>query len=152
MKRAFLFSFLLSLGAATAMADTPQPCSIATGRHDGKMEFSWQRGDCDPKSHCHEGDSDMSWSRWTGVTPADLQREGATIDARMKGEAGEMRCVGTVHDSEMRGTFSFTPDMEFLHRMEAQACRRRPGGIVSRASTRARPQRRHRPEADRRDR
>ena len=119
MKRAFLFSFLLSLGAATAMADTPQTCSIATGRHDGKMEFSWQRGDCDPKSHCHEGDSDMSWSRWTGVTPADLQREGATIDARMKGEAGEMRCVGTVHDSEMRGTYSFTPDMEFLHRMEA---------------------------------
>ncbi len=119
MKQAFLFSLLLSLGAATAMADTPQTCTIAAGRHDGKMEFSWQRGDCKPDVHCHEGDSDMSWSRWTGVTPADLQREGASIDARMKGEAGEMRCVGAVHNSEMHGAYTFTPDMEFTHRMEA---------------------------------
>jgi hypothetical protein len=119
MKQTFVLSLLLSLGAATAMADTPQTCSITAGRHDGKMEFSWQRGDCEPKGHCHEGDSDMSWSRWTGVTPADLQREGASIDARLKGEAGEMRCVGAVHASEMHGTYSFTPDPEFLHRMEA---------------------------------
>jgi hypothetical protein len=119
MKRAFLFSFLLSLGVATAMADTPQTCTIAAGRSDGKMQFSWQRGECEPKAHCNEGDNGMLWSRWTGVTAADLQREGASIDARMKGEAGEMRCAGAVHNSEMHGTYSFTPDMEFTHRMEA---------------------------------
>ncbi len=118
MRRIFLFSLLASLGATAAMADTSQTCSIAAGRADGKMQFSWQRGDCEPKSHCNEGDSDMSWSRWTGVTPADLQREGASIDARLKAEAGEMRCVGTVHDSEMHGTYSFTPDAEFPRRME----------------------------------
>jgi hypothetical protein len=119
MKHILALSLLVSLSAATAIADTPQTCSIASGRTDGKMQFSWQRGDCEPKSHCNEGDSDMPWSRWTGVAPADLQREGATIDARLKAEAGEMRCVGTVHESEMHGTYSFTPDSEFPRRMEA---------------------------------
>jgi hypothetical protein len=119
MKRTFLFTLLLSLGAATAMADTPQTCSITAGRRDGKMELSWQRDDCTPEVHCHEGDSDMSWSRWTGVTPGDLQREGASIDARLKSDAGEMRCVGTVHDSEIHGTYSFTPNEEFTRQMQA---------------------------------
>jgi len=119
MKRIFVLSLLVSLGVAAAMADTPQTCSIAAGRADGKMQFSWQRGDCKSTGHCNEGDSGMPWSRWTGVTPADLQREGAAIDARMAAEAGEMRCVGTVHDSEMRGTYSFTPNEEFTRRMEA---------------------------------
>jgi hypothetical protein len=119
MKQTLALSLLLSLGAATAMADTPQTCTISTGRLDNKMEFSWQRGDCNPENHCHEGDSDMSWSRWTGVTPSDLGREGATIDARLKGDAGEMRCLGTVHASEVHGSYSFTPNPDFPRRMEA---------------------------------
>jgi hypothetical protein len=118
MRRVLALSLLISLAATAAMADTPQTCSIAAGRDDGRMQFSWQRGDCEPKSHCNEGDNGMSWNRWTGVTPADLQREGASIDARMKGEAGEMRCVGTVQESEVHGTYTFTSDPEFLHRME----------------------------------
>ncbi len=119
MKRTFLLSLLISLGAAAAMADTSQSCWITSGRDDGKLSFSWQRGDCKSGDNCHEGDSRMPWSRWTGVTPADLQREGAAIDARLKAEAGEMRCAGAVHESEMHGTYSFTPNAEFTHRMEA---------------------------------
>jgi len=61
----------------------------------------------------------MLWSKWSGVAPTDLQREGATVDARMKAEAGEMRCIGTVHESAVRGKYSFTPDTEFAKRMEA---------------------------------
>ncbi len=61
----------------------------------------------------------MLWSKWTGVTPQDLEHEGASVDARMKAEAGEMRCVGTVHEAAMRGTYSFTPDEGFVKRMEA---------------------------------
>jgi hypothetical protein len=119
MKPTFVLSLLLSLGTATAIADTPQTCSIAPGYSDGKMRFRWQHADCEPKSHCNEGDSDMSWSRWTGITPADLQREGANMDARLKGEAGEIRCVGTVHDSEIHGAYAFTPNEQFPSRMEA---------------------------------
>lgn len=118
MRPILALSLLVALSTGAAMADTPQTCSIAAGRRDGKMEFSWQRGDCKPEVHCHEGDSDMSWSRWTGVTPADLQHDGASIDARLKGEAGEMRCVGAVHDFEMHGTYTFTPNAEFPRQME----------------------------------
>ncbi len=119
MRQIFALSLLVALGTGPAVADASQSCWITAGRDDGKMSFSWQRGDCKSGDNCHEGDSRMPWSQWTGVTPADLQREGATIDARLKAEAGEMRCVGTVHDSEMHGTYSFTPDAEFPHRMEA---------------------------------
>ena len=119
MRRIFALSLLLSFSSAIAMAEAPQTCSISSGRSDNKVEFSWQRGDCKPENHCHEGDSDMSWSRWTGVTPADLHREGASVDARLKGEAGEMRCVGVVHNSEINGAYAFTPNPEFLHRLEA---------------------------------
>jgi len=53
------------------------------------------------------------------ITPLDLEREGVTVDARMKAESGEMRCVGTVHEAALRGTYSFTPDEGFTKRMEA---------------------------------
>jgi hypothetical protein len=60
----------------------------------------------------------MQWSRWSGIVPEDLQREGATVDARMKAEAGEMRCVGTIHQGALRGSYSFTPDSQFTKRMD----------------------------------
>src|SRR5260370_38590278 len=37
----------------------------------------------------------------------------------MRGGAGEIRCVGTVHEAAMRGVYSFTPDAEFAKRMTA---------------------------------
>ena len=60
-----------------------------------------------------------SGAKWTGITPQDLQHEGTNIDARMKADSGEMRCVGTIHDAALRGTYSFTPDAAFVKRMEA---------------------------------
>ncbi|HEX3968980.1 MAG TPA: hypothetical protein VHW70_13510 [Edaphobacter sp.] len=106
-------------GAAAAVAETAGSCSIRAGRMDGKMSFGWEGVECAAGHHCHEGDSDMLWSKWSGVTPQDLEHEGAAVDARMKAEAGEMRCVGTVHEAALRGTYSFTPDGGFAKRMEA---------------------------------
>ena len=83
------------------------------------MSFSSERGDCFGGHSCHENNSDMLWSKWNGITPQDLEREGASVDARMKAESGEMRCDGTVHDAAMRGSYSFTPDEGFLKRMES---------------------------------
>jgi hypothetical protein len=119
MRRILVLGVMLGLGAVTALAETSGSCSIRAGRMDGKMSFSWERGECVTGHGCHEGDSDMLWSKWSGVTPQDLQHEGAAVDARMKAEAGEMRCVGTVHDAALRGTYSFTPDAGFAKRMEA---------------------------------
>ena len=114
----------LMLAATAAWTETPKQCSISAGHWDGKMEygkmeFSWSHGDCGDEKHCHEGNSDMPWARWSGIVPEDLQREGAAIDARMKEEAGEMRCVGTIHNGSLHGSYSFTPSEEFARKMEA---------------------------------
>jgi hypothetical protein len=118
MRGAVLGVCLLAM-AASAYAATTGNCSIAAGRWDGKMTISWDHGDCAGQRHCHDGNSDMEWSRWTGITPEDLHHEGATIDARMTTEAGEMRCAGKVHDGTLQGSYSFTPNADFVRRMEA---------------------------------
>jgi hypothetical protein len=118
MRRILVFGLLLGLGVAVAVAETAGSCSIRAGLSEEKMSFDWQRGECVEGNRCGSGSSDMLWSKWSGVTPQDLQREGATVDARMKAESGEMRCAGTVHDGVMRGTYSFTPDAGFAKRME----------------------------------
>jgi hypothetical protein len=117
--RCVALGICLLIVSAVAQAETPENCSITNGRWDGKLEFGWDRGDCAGLEHCHEGNSDMPWSKWTGIAPEDLQREGAALDARMKAEAGEMRCVGKVHDGALQGSFSFTPNADFAKRMEA---------------------------------
>jgi hypothetical protein len=114
-----LCGLVLVTATITVYADTSGSCSIAAGRSDAKMSFSWGSGDCTEGAHCHEGSSDnIAWSKWSGIAPEDLQREGAAIDARMTAEAGEMRCVGKVHEGALRGTYSFTPDSQFAKRME----------------------------------
>lgn len=118
MRRILVLASLIALGAASAIADTSGTCFIRAGRTDGKMSFGWERGDCAANRRCGEGDSEMPWSRWTGVAPADLEREGASVDARMEAESGEMRCVGAVHEAAVRGTYSFTPNEDFVKRME----------------------------------
>src|SRR5271154_469698 len=114
-----VLAFLLVITMTAANAEISGRCSISAGRWDGKTEFSWDKGDCAGERHCHEGNSDMEWTRWTGVSPEDLQHEGAAIDARMATEAGEMRCTGKVHDAALEGTYSFAPNAEFAKHMEA---------------------------------
>ena len=105
--------------AAAAYAETSGGCWVEAGRTEGKMRFEIENNDCTPGGHCHDGGSDMLWSRWTGIEAADLGREGATIDARMTADAGEMRCVGTVHAKVLEGKYSFTPNAQFVKQMEA---------------------------------
>jgi hypothetical protein len=119
MRRILAFGLLLGLSVAAAVAETAGSCSIRAGRTEEKMSFDWQRGECVDGHRCGNSSSDMLWSKWSGVTPENLQREGAAVDARMKAESGEMRCAGMVHDGAMRGTYSFTPDAGFAKRMEA---------------------------------
>ena len=117
MRQSLVLGVMLGLGVTAAVADTTGTCSIRAGRTEAKMSFSSERGDCVAERSCHESSSDMLWSKWSGIAPQDLEHEGASVDGRMKAEAGEMRCVGTVHDAAMRGSYSFTPDEGFLKRM-----------------------------------
>ena len=119
MRKILVLGLMAGLSAITAFADTTGTCSVHAGDTEGKLEFSSSRGDCVAGQHCHQNDSDMLWSKWTGITPQDLEHEGATLDARMKAEAGEIRCVGAVHETVLRGTYSFTPNEAFVRQMEA---------------------------------
>jgi hypothetical protein len=115
-----LMAGLTAMAAMTAFADTTGTCTVRAGDTEGKLSFSSQRGDCVTGQNCHQNSrSDMLWSKWTGVTPQDLEHEGATVDARMNAEAGEIRCVGAVHETVLRGTYSFTPHEAFVKQMEA---------------------------------
>jgi hypothetical protein len=119
MRKILVLGLMLGLGGVAAAAGTASSCSIRAGRTERNMSFSWEREDCADGHRCNEGSSDMLWSRWSGVTPQDLEHEGTAVDARMKAESGEMRCVGTVHDAALRGTYSFSPDAAFAKWMEA---------------------------------
>jgi hypothetical protein len=111
---------LLAIGVPlSAVAESVTTCSIRAGKIDRELAFSLNDGNCSADQHCNENNSNMAWSKWTGIVPADLTREGAAIDARMKADSGEMRCSGTIHSTALRGSFSFTPDPAFASRMEA---------------------------------
>ena len=118
MRKSLALGLALTLTTAALAQSNNDTCSIRAGRTDEKLTINWEHGEC-TTDHCHHGDSDMLWTRWSGITAQDLEREGAAIDARMKADAGEMRCTGTVHDAALRGTWSFTPDPAFIKKMEA---------------------------------
>jgi hypothetical protein len=56
-------------------------------------------------------------NRFTGITRADLSRDGAHIIATLAGEAGTFTCTGTVHNEALYGDALFTPDTAFVDRM-----------------------------------
>jgi hypothetical protein len=68
MRKILVLALMIGLGATAAVADTAGTCSIRAGRTDGKMSFSSESGDCVEGHHCHQGDSDMLWDKWSGVT------------------------------------------------------------------------------------
>jgi hypothetical protein len=109
---------------AQSRASLPGSCLIERSlgndsRDEYRLRFEWKQTDCEGGHHCGSSNSDMLWSRWSGIQPEDLSREGAHIDARMKADSGEMQCVGTIHAGALEGQYSFTPDEHFRTRLAA---------------------------------
>ena len=129
MQKTLVMALVFGLGATAAIAETDS-CLIRAGWSDTRMSLSWNRGDCVQDQHCHEGSSDMLWTKWTGITPQDLQHEGTDIDARMKADSGEMRCVGTIHAVRDGRLEALRPRQRLLRgrrRLEAHRAVRYPG-------------------------
>lgn len=93
-------------------------CSITASEHADKVRMALEREPCAEGSHCNTSDTDVQVSQFSGFSLADLQREGAHVDATMAAEAGTIRCSGTVHESGLRGDYTFTPDAQFVSRMQ----------------------------------
>lgn len=72
--------------------------------------------------------SNIAWSRWTGITEDDLEHEGAQLSANLHGDAGDLHCTGTVHQEILAGRYEFTPNPAFLRKMTSMGF----GDITSR--------------------
>jgi hypothetical protein len=114
-----VLAICLIFAAAAASAQSPENCSISAGRWDGKLELAWKTHDCGQRGGCGESNSDLPWSRWSGIAPQDLEHEGAAIDARMTSDAGEIHCTGKVHDGELFGAFSFIENPGFTTALQS---------------------------------
>lgn len=127
MNRPVLTASLLVLVAASLHADAMPPnqkpddlsgtCRIRATDTASGLELRLERGNCDDGSNCHNSETNVPLEGFTGITLADLNREGAHLDAVLKAEAGTLRCSGNVHASELEGSFTFEPDKAFVDRM-----------------------------------
>jgi hypothetical protein len=94
-------------------------CSIGPSTtHDHVRYEFFSSGECDDNGRqCHESDSDVALSTFTGLALADFEHEGSHVEAKIVAEAGTISCAGTIHDLTLSGDFTFTPDPAFVDRM-----------------------------------
>jgi hypothetical protein len=89
-------------------------CSIAATANEAQVDLRLESGACE---HCNSTSTQEPVSALVGLTLADLQREGAHVDAVLHAEAGTLTCSGAVHDGRLSGAFNFVPDPTFVSRM-----------------------------------
>jgi hypothetical protein len=113
---------LFTLSAASLHAASFDPlhahCTIAPSEKAGKLELRVDDGECPAERHCSSNFSSDSLDRFTGITLADLGRDGAHLTATLTAEAGTFTCDGTVHDLRLEGESRFVPDQAYVSRME----------------------------------
>lgn len=114
-----LAAFSITLHAAS-LAPLHADCFIGASEDGGRFSLHIDRkGECDDGGrHCGSSFSNEATSRFTGITLADLGREGANLTATLSAEAGTFTCSGTVRNSELTGTSVFTPDPAFVEKMD----------------------------------
>ena len=121
-----LRSFLIAAGLGIAsialhgadLAPLHADCTIGPSENAGRFRVEIDKGDCFGQHHCHNNFGDDSLSRFTGITLADLDREGAKLTATLTAEAGTFTCSGTVRDHELEGSSTFTPNSSFVEKMD----------------------------------
>jgi hypothetical protein len=103
---------------ASTLAALHSRCTIGASETSNRLRLEVRPEDCAESRHCGSNFSDESLTRFTGITLADLSREGANLTATLAAEAGTFACSGTVRDGELEGKSVFTPDAGFIDKME----------------------------------
>jgi hypothetical protein len=93
-------------------------CRISPSVDAGKLSLRIDDDDCPSARHCGSNFSTESLSRLTGISIADLGREGSHLTATLVAEAGTFTCAGAVSDNSLEGDAVFTPNPTFVSRME----------------------------------
>jgi hypothetical protein len=91
-------------------------CSITATSNGTEADLRLERVGCEGNRDCLT-QTQEPLSVFSGFALADLQREGAHLEARIRAEAGTITCSGAVHEGRMSGAFTFVPDPAFVHRM-----------------------------------
>jgi hypothetical protein len=109
---------LLCVPAGAAALETlHDTCAISMSEKSGQLRLRMGEEDCNGGRHCSNFSSDELTSRISGMTMADLARDGAQLNATLNGEAGTFTCAGTVHGGVLEGNSTFTPNEAFVERM-----------------------------------
>lgn len=119
--RTILIAWMVCASLATqafGLSPIRANCSIRPSENEGKLSLRIDKGDCGRDQHCGSNFSNDSFKSFTGLSLADLGREGAHLTATLAAEAGTFTCSGVVHDGELSGESVFTPDAAFVERME----------------------------------
>jgi hypothetical protein len=93
-------------------------CSMSAASNPTEADLRLERGGCEGFHDCGSNQTQEPLSAFSGFTLADLQREGAHVDAVIHAEAGKITCSGAVHDGRLSGDYSFVPDPAFVVRMQ----------------------------------
>jgi hypothetical protein len=103
---------------AASLAPLHARCTIGASEDGRRFRLEVRTEDCPESRHCGSNFSNDSLTRLTGITLADLGREGANLTATLAAEPGTFTCTGTVHDRELEGKSVFTPDAAFVEKMD----------------------------------
>ena len=93
-------------------------CSVTATSHPGEADLRLERGGCEGFHGCGSTQTQEPMSAFSGFTLADLQHEGARVDAVIHAEAGKITCSGAVHDGRLSGDYAFVADPVFVARMQ----------------------------------
>jgi hypothetical protein len=102
---------------AGSLAPLHANCFIGVSEDGGKLSLHVDKDECDGARHCGNNFSNESMTRFTGITIADLGRDGANLTATLAAEAGTFTCSGTVRSAELEGKAVFTPADAFVEKM-----------------------------------
>jgi hypothetical protein len=111
-------SVCLALRAEEKLRTLTGSCSISATASATEVNLRLERDDCWATEHCGSTQTQEPLDAFVGFTLADLQREGAHVEAMIRAEAGTLTCSGGIHEGRMSGGFRFVPDPSFASRME----------------------------------
>lgn len=125
MKRIGVALLLAGLSVAGRADTLSGLCMVAVSHNSVRdmdtADVMLHRSSCgDDRHDCGSSEnSNIRWERWSGVSPEALGHEGAQLTGEMKGDAGELRCSGMVHDGVLAGRYEFTPNAAFVQKMSS---------------------------------
>jgi hypothetical protein len=112
------FAALSLIGRSESFEPLRAKCEINPTDDSSKLSLHvFDDRDCPERRHCGSDFNSESMNRFTGITVADLAKDGAHLTATLKSDAGTFTCIGIVHEQYLFGDALFTPDTTFVDRM-----------------------------------